>query len=248
MAYSLARTIALLLCGKASRRPLAAQEAWFFLHCMKKSSHSRASSRSAARAGALPHRVRIIAGKWRGSRLDFPQSDAIRPTPDRVRETLFNWLSDQVRGAHCLDLFAGSGALGFEALSRGADAVVFVERDPRIVRYLRGTLERFECERGAVVLADAWRYLAGRARPFDLVFLDPPFNDHWAERACRELAQGGWLAPRALVYLETSLDESPPDLPPGWSLARHGRAGQVGYHLARAPAPDPPRAANAQRA
>ena len=202
---------------------------------MKKPRQPRATSAGDSRRRALSCRLRIIAGKWRGSRLDFPQVAAIRPTPDRVRETLFNWLAPRIEGARCLDLFAGSGALGLEALSRGAARVVFVDRDPRIGRYLRDSLQRFDCDRGEVVVASAWDYLSGLPQPFDVVFLDPPFGGGQADRALAGLSADGWLSSGALVYVEVSSDESPPALPPRWRLLRHGRAGQVGYHLAQAP-------------
>jgi 16S rRNA (guanine966-N2)-methyltransferase len=202
---------------------------------MKKPNKYRPAPAGESRRRVLPYRLRIIAGNWRGSRLDFPQLAAIRPTPDRVRETLFNWLAGRLNGARCLDLFAGSGALGLEALSRGAAEVVFVERDPRIGRYLRESLQRFDCDRGDVVVGSAWDYLRGRGRPFQVVFLDPPFGERLAERALFELHASGLLASDALVYVETPIEESPPELPPGWQLLRQGRAGQVGYHLARPP-------------
>src|SRR5690348_11961850 len=119
----------------------------------------------------LPHRVRIVGGRWRGRKLDFPAIDAIRPSPDRVRETLFNWLQHEIVGTRCLDLFAGSGALGIEALSRGAAHVSFVDREPKIGRYLRETLARLECAEGEVMIAEALSYLKSSPRPFDIAFL-----------------------------------------------------------------------------
>ncbi|MGH8275425.1 MAG: 16S rRNA (guanine(966)-N(2))-methyltransferase RsmD, partial [Steroidobacteraceae bacterium] len=119
--------------------------------------------------------LRIIGGTWRGRKLRFPAAALIRPTPDRVRETLFNWLGARVPAAHCLDLFAGSGALGLEALSRVAAQVTFVERDAAAVRELRARLVEWGAQGAQVERADALRFLAGPARPFDLAFLDPPF-------------------------------------------------------------------------
>ena len=153
-----------------------------------------------------------------------------------MRETLFNWLGDRIRGARCLDLFAGSGALGLEALSRGAAEVVFVDRDPRIGQHLRATLQRFGCDRARVYVESAWDFLERRSGQFDVAFIDPPFAEGWAERACEVLAAGAWLAPGALIYIETPVEQSPPSLPEGWELLRQSRAGQVGYHLARASA------------
>src|SRR6184192_669504 len=131
--------------------------------------------------------VRIIGGTWRGRKVRFPASAAIRPTPDRVRETLFNWLGTRTPGARALDLFAGSGALGLEALSRGASHVTFVEQDEAAVRELRARLAEWQAGDACVMRADALRYLAGEARPFDLVFLDPPFASELLGGAARVL-------------------------------------------------------------
>jgi len=184
--------------------------------------------------------LRIIGGAWRGRRIHFAAVEAIRPTPDRVRETLFNWLQMDVAGSRCLDLYAGSGALGLEALSRGASRVVFVEVDSGATRQLAQTLQDLRCDRGAVVTADVKRYLAGSAEPFDIVFADPPYADHALAEICGRIDQGGWLRPGGLAYLEDAAAAGPPVLPPGWTLLRSKRAGAVGYHLARR---DPPAAA-----
>lgn len=177
--------------------------------------------------------VRIVGGEWRGRLLRFPAVPGIRPTPDRVRETLFNWLQQKVAGRRCLDLFAGSGALGFEALSRGAAHVVFVDVEPAVTRYLLERLRDFGCDRGQVVRSDASRYLDGPAQAFDVVFLDPPFDAAVLPDVCRRLERDGWLAPGGFVYLEAPAVAAPPDLPAGWTLLRSKRAGEVGYHLAR---------------
>jgi 16S rRNA (guanine966-N2)-methyltransferase len=179
------------------------------------------------------NQVRIIGGEWRGRKLHFPQSPAIRPTPDRVRETVFNWLQSHVAGLRCLVLFAGSGALGFEALSRGAREVVFVETDPDAIRHVAQMLQTLKCDRGKAVAMDAFGYLAQAPEPFDLVFLDPPFADRALPRLCSLLETRGWLQPGAHVYLEDSAASGAPELPAGWTLLRSKRAGEVGYHLAR---------------
>jgi 16S rRNA (guanine966-N2)-methyltransferase len=189
--------------------------------------------RTARSAQTLPHTLRIIGGAWRGRKLEFPANDAIRPTPDRVRETVFNWLQNDIVGAHCLDLFAGSGALGFEALSRGASAVTFVERDIGIGRYLRATAERLGTTQADVQLADATQWLAGAPRPFDVVFLDPPFAAGLLTNVCEQLERHGWLASPALIYMECAAGDGAPLLPAGWELIKSKTAGQVGYHLAR---------------
>jgi len=182
--------------------------------------------------------VRVIGGAWRGRKLRFPPGIAgLRPTPDRVRETLFNWLRDTVPGSRCLDLYAGSGALGFEALSRGAREVVFVERDARLAKYLSETLAQFNARGGVVERADAETYLRAGGNGFDLVFLDPPFEARRLPVLLALIDAGRRLRPGGLVYLESPAADGVPSLPPGWSLHRSKRAGEVGYHLAQAPRP-----------
>lgn len=182
---------------------------------------------------ARAHTLRIIGGQWRGRKLEFPNVDAIRPTPDRVRETVFNWLQHDIAGASCLDLFAGSGALGFEALSRGAAHVTFVDREPRIGRYLRETLARFQSQGGEVQMTDAMVWLLGPSRSFDVVFLDPPFGADVLSETCNRLESNGWLTPQALIYIESPADVGPPALLKNWEPIKSKTAGQVGYHLAR---------------
>jgi 16S rRNA (guanine966-N2)-methyltransferase len=193
---------------------------------------------SAAGQAAGRGLVRIIGGEWRGRKLYFPQHEQLRPTPDRVRETVFNWLQFELPGRRCLDLFAGSGALGLEALSRGAAQVVFVERDPGSARAIAATLATLGCERGQVEREDAFAYLRrSPPQPFEVVFLDPPYGEDWLAPACEALEQGGWLAPDSLIYLESPAERAAPRLPAGWTLTRSKRAGDVGYHLARRGAP-----------
>ncbi|MGH8219475.1 MAG: 16S rRNA (guanine(966)-N(2))-methyltransferase RsmD [Steroidobacteraceae bacterium] len=191
------------------------------------------------RRGSQARVLRIIAGTWRGRRLRFPAQAAIRPTPDRVRETLFNWLGGAVAGARCLDLFAGSGALGLEALSRGAASVDFIERDAVAARELGRLLEDWGAGpsgTGRVQRADAlaWlaeRPMAERQAPFDIVFLDPPFDSDVAHAAAERLERRGWLAERALIYLEHASRAGLPAMPARWAVRKSGRAGEVGYHL-----------------
>ncbi|MEQ1803167.1 MAG: 16S rRNA (guanine(966)-N(2))-methyltransferase RsmD [Gammaproteobacteria bacterium] len=191
-----------------------------------------------------PGSVRIIGGSWRGRRVDVLDGAELRPTPDRVRETLFNWLTPVLPGARCLDLYAGTGALGLESLSRGAGECWFVERDARLAAALESTLLRFigqgtvETEsprppaRGRVLVTDALRWLD---RPplgsFDVVYLDPPYATNSLGDLCKLLARG-WLAPTAWVYLETSRSQQLPALPVGWQLHRESQAGDVRYALA----------------
>ena len=180
-------------------------------------------------------RVRIISGRWRGRRLTVEDEPDVRPTPDRVRETLFNWLARDLPEARCLDLFAGSGALGFEAVSRGAARAVLVDRSRAVCARLRGECDRLEASGAvAVVEADALDWLA---RPpadasFDIVFVDPPHRLEVHRDVAVLLVEHGWLAPGARVWFEVVRRREPPDLPAGWSILRSGRAGEVRYHLA----------------
>ncbi|WP_109123997.1 16S rRNA (guanine(966)-N(2))-methyltransferase RsmD [Dyella sp. C11] len=177
-------------------------------------------------------RIRIIGGHLRNSRLDVPDLPGLRPTPERVRETLFNWLAPVISGARCLDLCAGTGALGIEALSRGAASVLFVERDAKAAQALRENLSRLKVQGGQVAATDAQVYLQGTAEPFGLVFLDPPFaHDLWTPLAQR-LEQGGWLTPSAWIYVESPRDGAP-QLPVNWQPHREGTAGDVRYALYR---------------
>ena len=186
---------------------------------------------SSARRGASARTLRIIGGLWRGRRLRFPPSPEIRPTPDRVRETLFNWLAARVPGARCLDLFAGSGALGLEALSRGAAHVIFVERDPPAAREIAARLAEWGASAASVEQADARRFLEHvPAAPIDIVFLDPPFASTLIDETAARLEQGGWLSDGALIYVECAAAAAP-RLPAGWRPVKAKRAGEVGYHL-----------------
>ncbi len=177
--------------------------------------------------------LRIIGGEWRGRRIRFPGKGGIRPTPDRVRETLFNWLAGVVPGSRCLDLFAGSGALGLEALSRGASSATFIERDRENSARLRETANLLAPGRATVVQADALVWLTGTPSAHDIVFLDPPFDAGILAESMRLLDTRGWLAGNSYIYIEMPAKEGPPALPSGWIAHRSGRAGAVGYHLAR---------------
>jgi 16S rRNA (guanine966-N2)-methyltransferase len=177
--------------------------------------------------------VRIIGGTWRGRRVSFPDLPGLRPTPDRVRETLFNWLQQDVAGARCLDLFAGSGALGLEALSRGAAELVFVEQATSAAHALQEQLKRLGSTRATVLEMGAARYLRMPAAAFDIVFMDPPFGKGALAEYVPLLDAGGWLAVGALVYLENERREGAPALPAHWELLKSKSAGEVGYHLAR---------------
>ena len=185
------------------------------------------------RAGA-PSRLRIIGGEWRGRRLPVPHAPGLRPTPDRVRETLFNWLQSVTEGARCLDLFAGSGALGFEAASRGARHVTMVEADARVAAHLSEQAAALDAERITVHARRVQAFLQQPPQPFDVIFLDPPYGQGLVAETLALLAQG-WVAPGARVYIEAEAELGEPELPEGWELLKTRSAGQVGYHLARVP-------------
>jgi 16S rRNA (guanine966-N2)-methyltransferase len=185
----------------------------------------------AARADSPPGRLRIVGGTLRGSRLEVADAPGLRPTPDRVRETLFNWLMPVIQGARCLDLFAGTGALGIEALSRGATQVDFVETDARLAALLRDNLMRLK-QTAFVHRRDAIQFLMATDARYDIVFLDPPFTAGLWTAAAQALEEHDRVAAGALIYVESPAQEIP-ELPAHWDLHREGRAGGVRYALYR---------------
>ena len=176
--------------------------------------------------------MRIIGGKWRRRRLRFPGLDDLRPTPDRIKETLFNWLGSRVQDARCLDLFAGSGSLGFEAASRGASEVIMVEQDLRIVGWLEEQAQMLGAHGVGIEQIDAETWLGRRHEPFDIVFLDPPFKQARLSRTCERLTTADCLGPEALLYFECERNLSPLPVPSGFEIVRNRTAGQVRYYLA----------------
>ncbi len=190
---------------------------------------------SKKRSGTRPPRgdsqVRLVGGRWRGRRLAFPDAPGLRPTGDRVRETLFNWLAADLPGARCLDAFAGSGALGFEALSRGAGEVVLIEHNPVAMKHLAAARETLAAEGATLVAADTLAWLReAQAAPFDIIFLDPPFDSDLLAATLQVLGASPLAPGGCLVYLESSL--ALPPLPSRWSLLKEKQAGDVGYRLA----------------
>jgi 16S rRNA (guanine966-N2)-methyltransferase len=177
--------------------------------------------------------VRIIGGEWRGRKLSIPQNSEVRPTPDRVRETLFNWLAPHINGACCLDLFAGSGALGFEALSRGASEVVMVDQSPVVVKLLISELHLFKATKGVVLQAKIPQHWPVFSKIFDIVFLDPPYKENLLLPSCFALEEKGLLADTAYIYLESGKDLLDDEFPPGWEIIKRKKAGQVGYYLVK---------------
>jgi 16S rRNA (guanine966-N2)-methyltransferase len=189
-----------------------------------------------ASAGKQSNTLRIIAGQWRGRKLAFPDIPGLRPTPDRVRETLFNWLQPIIHGARCLDLFSGSGALGLEALSREAGHVVMVDEHPEAIQQLSRNMEILRCEKADLIRANAITFLeAGpntKTPAFDVVFLDPPYHKDLLAQCCQLLTSKCWLKPGAAIYLEAERELKDLPLPDNWELKRSKTAGQVSYHLA----------------
>ena len=181
-----------------------------------------------------PGRLRIVAGKWRSRLLDIADVPGLRPTSERIRETVFNWLAPVIEGARCLDLFAGTGALGLEALSRGAAEVVFVERSREAASALSKNIAALDADAAVLVQGDALDYLArndtGR---FDIVFLDPPFAADMLNDLCRLLDQAGLVAGGGQVYIEDDRAHEEVVLPPGWEFCKIRTAGNVQYSLAR---------------
>lgn len=171
-------------------------------------------------------RLRITGGEWRSRRVQVVDAPGLRPTPDSVRETLFNWLGQDLRGLACLDLFAGSGILGFEAASRGADQVTLVESSRPVFAALRRNAEAFACSRLQLFCCDALKFAPPSARLFDLVFLDPPYGQGWLARVESRLALIAAPGARLYVEAEAALERLGP-----WVVTRQGKAGQVFFHL-----------------
>ncbi len=171
-----------------------------------------------------PGKVRIIAGKWRGRKLDVIDSPGLRPTPDRVRETLFNWIQQEIVGARCLDLFAGTGALAFEALSRDASEVTLVESNPAVVESLKQHAQTLGSENHIIQRSDAIGWLLQEKNGFDIIFLDPPFHQGLIEKCCSIIIEESLLNANGLVYIES---EKGLVLPESWKVKKQKYAGKV---------------------
>ena len=194
---------------------------------------AKATNRTTSGAkSAGNNQLRIIGGLWRGRKLNFPDVDGLRPTGDRIRETLFNWLAPDIQGAHCLDLFAGSGALGLEALSRGAKSSLLLEKHPAVAAQLRSNLQLLKAENGRVEQVDSllWLNSAQVSHRFDIVFIDPPFALGLWNAIVTALENRNWLADETVIYLEAPRDTQL-QLPANWQLHRDKQAGQVSYRL-----------------
>jgi 16S rRNA (guanine966-N2)-methyltransferase len=181
---------------------------------------------------AKQRQVRIIGGQWRGRKLAFTPAQGLRPTGDRIRETLFNWLAPDIQGARCLDLFAGSGALGLEALSRGASHCDFIDTASIAVAQINQHLHTLGAsDQGMCHAGTAQQFLQGAPARYDIVFVDPPFNMQLVDPVCVALADQHLLNDKALVYIETAATEPPPNIPPRWTLHREKVSGGVSYRL-----------------
>jgi len=182
----------------------------------------------------VSNKLRIIGGAWRSRQILFEDVPGLRPTPARVRETLFNWLQVDIINSRCLDLYAGSGALGFEAASRGARQVVQVENNPKAVQKLRDNSAVLAANQITVVQQAVESFLQTTAAGFDLVFLDPPFGKDLISAACLQLQQNGWLANHAKIYVEAERQINLTEMPANWRMLKHKTAGEVGYYLFQA--------------
>ena len=184
------------------------------------------------RRNAKQGQLRIIGGQWRGRKLLFTATQGLRPTSDRMRETLFNWLAAATAGARCLDLFAGSGALGLEALSRGARHCSFVDAAATSIDNIRQHLDSLDCRQAQTFKKDALRWLQQATdQPFDIVFLDPPFGKNLLDPSCELLANSGLLADGGYIYVEAAVREEEPVIPTNWTLRKDKQAGAVRYRL-----------------
>jgi 16S rRNA (guanine966-N2)-methyltransferase len=179
----------------------------------------------------VSNKLRIIGGDWRSRCITFIDAPGLRPTPVRVRETLFNWLRDDIIASRCLDLYAGSGALGFEAASRGAKSVTQVENNALACRALKENAIALAAEQVKIIQSDVMRYLAGEAETFDVIFIDPPFAMGLAAETCQWLEDKGWLSKHAKIYVEVESTLKLEGIPENWRLLKSKVAGEVGYHL-----------------
>lgn len=177
--------------------------------------------------------LRIIAGRWRGRKLTVLDLDGLRPTPDRVRETLFNWLQQSLGQANCLDLFSGTGALGLEAASRGAQKVTLVERNSKAAQQLNNHCQQLEADNCHVVNQDAAIFLSRDSEQYDIVFIDPPYQANLWSPLAQQLVSNNSLSANALIYLEYPSHISMPSLPRDWQLMKEKKAGTVNYCLFR---------------
>ncbi|MBD3668097.1 MAG: 16S rRNA (guanine(966)-N(2))-methyltransferase RsmD [Kangiella sp.] len=189
-------------------------------------SKKKSSSPHAKKVGQF----RVIGGKWKGRKLRFIEVEGLRPSLDRIRETLFNWLQNDIHGANCLDLFAGSGAIGIEALSRGAANVQFVELNRKAFHQLEENLGLVNADNAYVMHGDAFDFIENNAQKFDIIFLDPPFHKGIAQKVIEQLAAADWLKPETKIYIEVEQGLEL-HLPKNWTELKDKKAGQLQYKL-----------------
>ena len=196
---------------------------------MRKTPNSKPQKQTSKAMGE----VRVIAGLWRGRKLPVLNAEGLRPTTDRVKETLFNWLMMDVANARCLDCFAGSGSLGIEALSRQAQAVVFLEKFANAAQQLKKNLASLKTDKGTVINTDTLAYLAQKNNDnsFDIIFIDPPFHHQFVPQILPLLQQNNWLAENALIYVETEKNHPPLPLAENWQIIKEKSAGMVTSRL-----------------
>lgn len=191
---------------------------------------TRQITKHSARSGQ--GEIRIIGGDWRGRKLPVLQSEGLRPTSDRVRETVFNWLQFSVPGASCLDVYAGSGALAFEALSRGAKSAVLLELNPQTAKQLQRNLQTLNANRAVVETTDSLQWLSSQAtETFDIVFIDPPFHKDLMQHSVDRLFEHGFISDTTWLYLEQETQLDWPNLPQGWHCHREKKTSQVRFGL-----------------
>ncbi|BBG60099.1 Ribosomal RNA small subunit methyltransferase D [Providencia rustigianii] len=175
--------------------------------------------------------IRVIGGKWRGRKLPVRDSEGLRPTTDRIKETLFNWLMPVIRDARCLDCFAGSGSLGFEALSRFANHVTFIELEKSNAQLLNENKDRLQADNATVINSNSLSFLSQNGTPYDVVFIDPPFRKGLLSETVQLLEKNQWLADESWIYVESEAELPLTDIPANWQLHREKVAGQVAYRL-----------------
>ena len=199
---------------------------------MPKSSNSKHRSRQNTSESS----VRIIGGEWRSRLIEFAPQQGLRPTPNRIRETLFNWLAPVIKGASCLDLFSGSGALSFEALSRGAHEAIIIDSSKPVCLTIQLQLDKLNCNRASIYQdsAQQWLITHGNGKQFDIVFLDPPFGQNYLYPAAKSLHEGKFLKPGAYIYIESEFAVISEEMPENWRMKKQKRSGEVNYHLFQA--------------
>jgi 16S rRNA (guanine966-N2)-methyltransferase len=199
---------------------------------MSRNQHTKSNEKS--RKSIKGGFIRLISGKWRGKRLPVKDIEGLRPTTDRTKETLFNWLMHDINNANCLDCFSGSGSLAFEALSRFAKKVTILEKDKSVVKQLQENLAVLDVDNAKVIEGDALNYLKQAAtEQYDIIFIDPPFNKGLIQPCCDALQSNGYLATGALIYIEREVELTDLNFPNSWMLLKEKSTGQVTYQLYR---------------